>query len=457
MITETSFDPFLPKPRNNLVVLPDGWIQVKLASIADIRFSGVDKKSSPGEKPVFLCNYMNVYNKEYVQGNDNFMSATASESEISRFEINSGDVIITKDSETPDDIGIPAVVVAAPKNLICGYHLALIRPKQDQVDPLFLAKQLAHNRISRYFARLANGMTRYGLTTAVIENTPIWLPPIEEQRKIAKSLHTVDEAIQRTEQLIAKLKAIKQGLLHDLLTRGLDENGQLRDPIAHPDQFKDSPLGRIPKEWEIYRINEIGKVVSGTTPSRMVPQYWGGTIPWITPTDMSKLTNDYISGGQDSITQSGLESCSANLLPIGSIVVTTRATLGLTAVAERELATNQGFKNIIPNNGWNSLFLCYKIRELSNEMIKRASGTTFLEISGTQFRLLKITAPVPGSKEQDMIANAISIHNQRIEKEEQYLAKLKLIKKGLMHDLLTGKVRVNIKTENLNQVKEGEL
>jgi type I restriction enzyme S subunit len=281
--------------------------------------------------------------------------------------------------------------------------------------------------------------------------------PSDEQLQIAKILDTIDETIQKTEQLIAKLKAIKQGMLHDLLTCGLDENGQLREPVAHPEQFKDSPLGRIPKEWEIYRINEIGKVVSGTTPSRMVPQYWGGTIPWITPTDMSKLTNDYISGGQDSITQSGLESCSANLLPIGSIVVTTRATLGLTAVAERELATNQGFKNIIPNNGWNSLFLCYKIRELSNEMIKRASGTTFLEISGTQFRLLKITAPVPGSKEQDMIANAISIHNQRIEKEEQYLAKLKLIKKGLMHDLLTGKVRVNIKTENLNQVKEGEL
>ncbi|NWG04892.1 MAG: restriction endonuclease subunit S [Syntrophaceae bacterium] len=269
-------------------------------------------------------------------------------------------------------------------------------------------------------------------------------PPIHEQLQIAKILDTVDEAIQRTEQLIAKLKAIKQGLLHDLLTRGLDENGQLRDPIAHPEQFKDSTLGRIPKEWEVYRINEIGKVVSGTTPSRMVPQYWGGTIPWITPTDMSKLTNDYISGGQDSITQSGLESCSANLLPIGSIVVTTRATLGLTAVTERELATNQGFKNIIPNDGWNSLFLCYKIHELSNEMIKRASGTTFLEISGTQFILLEITAPVPGSKEQSMIANAISVHNQRIEKEEQYLAKLKLLKKGLMHDLLTGKVGVRI-------------
>lgn len=275
------------------------------------------------------------------------------------------------------------------------------------------------------------------------------IPKLKEEDQIfaAHVLDIIDEAIQKTEQLIAKLKAIKQGLLHDLLTRGLDENGQLRDPIAHPEQFKDSPLGRIPKEWEVYPLNNIGKIVSGTTPSRTVPKYWDGTIPWITPTDMSKVNNDHISSGQDYITESGLASCSATLLPIGSIVVTTRATLGLTAVTELELATNQGFKNLIPNAGWNTSFLCYKIRALSNEMIKRASGTTFLEISGKQFALMEIAAPEPESEEQDLIANAISVHNQSIEKEEYYLSKIKLLKKGLMHDLLTGKVRVNIQSE----------
>jgi type I restriction enzyme S subunit len=89
-------------------------------------------------------------------------------------------------------------------------------------------------------------------------------------------------------------------------------------------------------------------------------------------------------------------------------------------------------------------------------MLKRASGTTFLEISGKQFALIEIAAPKPESKEQDLIANAIAIHNQTIEKEENHLTKLRLLKKGLMHDLLTGKVRVNITAENLNQVKEGD-
>jgi type I restriction enzyme S subunit len=272
-------------------------------------------------------------------------------------------------------------------------------------------------------------------------------PTHAEQYRIAEIIDTIDDTIQRTEQLIAKLKSVKQGLLHDLLTRGLDENGQLRDPIAHPEQFKDSPLGIIPNEWDVYPINEIGKIVGGTTPSRVVPSYWGGIIPWITPTDMSKLRTDYISGGQDWLTQKGLDSCSAYLLPIGSIVVTTRATLGLAAITQRELATNQGFKNIITNDGWDNRFVCYKIRALSNEMVRRASGTTFLEISGTQFALLEIAAPAPGSNEQDMIASAIAAHNQRIATEEIYLEKLKAIKKGLMHDLLTGKVMVNLNKE----------
>jgi type I restriction enzyme S subunit len=339
-------------------------------------------------------------------------------------------------------------------NLVASTGFAVVRCGSD-ISPRYLFHSLFGPDIPAQLRKKETGSNYPAVNERDIQDIFILCPAITIQNKIARILDTLDEAILKTEQLIAKLKAIKQGLLHDLLTRGLDENGRLRDPVAHPEQFKPSPLGPIPKEWEVYRIDEIGKVVSGTTPSRAVPKYWGGEIPWITPTDMSNLTNDYISGGHDSITKIGLESCSANLLPIGSIVVTTRATLGLTAVTIRELATNQGFKNNIPNNGWNSLFLCYKLRELSNEMIKGASGTTFLEISGTQFALLKIEAPIPESKEQDMIANVISVHNQRIEKEELYLEKLRLLKKGLMHDLLTGKVRVNIKEENRDKAKGG--
>src|SRR5437762_346911 len=123
---------------------PRGWTEAPLSSVADVRFSGVDKLSRPSEKPVRLCNYVDVYKNDYITPDLEFMRATATTSEITRFGLELGDVIITKDSETPDDIGIPTIVDCTAPDLVCGYHLALIRPNKDEVDPTFLGKQLAH-------------------------------------------------------------------------------------------------------------------------------------------------------------------------------------------------------------------------------------------------------------------------------------------------------------------------
>jgi type I restriction enzyme S subunit len=117
------------------------WPVGKLCSIADIRISNVDKKTYASEKPVKLCNYLDVYTNEYVTGGLDFMEASASITEIERFGLRLGDVVITKDSETPDDIGIPAVIAESIDRLVCGYHLAVIRPMADQLDSTYLAKQ----------------------------------------------------------------------------------------------------------------------------------------------------------------------------------------------------------------------------------------------------------------------------------------------------------------------------
>jgi len=206
------------------------WRTEPLERVAEIRFSNVDKKSNPGEEPVRLCNYMDVYSREYITEDIEFMEATATAAEIRRFGIERGDVMITKDSETPDDIGISAVAVDDIPNLVCGYHVALIKPKRDEVDSIYLAKQLALTETARYFGRLTNGSTRYGLSYQSIARTPMRLAPLPQQRRIAEILSTVDEAIEQTEALIAKTQAIKAGLMHDLFARGVLPNGQLRPP-----------------------------------------------------------------------------------------------------------------------------------------------------------------------------------------------------------------------------------
>ena len=234
------------------------WPTRKLRDLADILVSNVDKKVHANELPVKLCNYMDVYSNEYITSKIQFMDASASIAEVERFSLNFGDVIITKDSETPDDIGIPTVVFENIDDLVCGYHLALIRPNPDQLDSVYLAKQLSTSQVARYFAIRASGSTRYGLPISAIETVEIPTPPKPEQTKIAEILSTVDRAIEQTEALIAKQQRIKTGLMQDLLTRGIDEHGNLRSEQTH--QFKDSPLGRIPVEWEATQIGNVASL-----------------------------------------------------------------------------------------------------------------------------------------------------------------------------------------------------
>jgi len=227
--------------------LSSDWPIKRLCDIAEIRVSNVDKKTSAAEQPVKLCNYMDVYSNLYVTSRLNFMDASASRAEIERFSLKVGDVVITKDSETPDDIGIPAVIAEQVDRLVCGYHLALIRPHPDELDSVYLAKQLSTSRVARYFALRASGSTRYGLPISAIESVGIPTPPRPEQAKIAEVLSTVDRAIEQAEALISKQQHIKTGLMQDLLASGIDEHGTVRSEQTH--DFKDSPLGRIPVEW----------------------------------------------------------------------------------------------------------------------------------------------------------------------------------------------------------------
>lgn len=440
----------LPKwaKRPHDVSPPDGWHEVPLATIADIRFSNVDKKSYAGEKPVKLCNYTDVYNNDYIRGDEDFMHATASDSEIARFLVEPGDVIITKDSETPDDIGIPVVIEASSPDLLCGYHLALIRPKQDRVDSVFLAKQLAHERLSRYFARLANGLTRFGLPTAVVENVPLWVPSLSEQQCVAGILKGVDETIAKTETLIAKLKAIKQGFLQDLLTRGLDDNGQLCDPDSHPEHFKKSPLGYVPIAWDTPTINDLAiHVGSGITPTGGSNVYKSEGVLFIRSQNVTfegllledvayidYRTHQMMARSEVSahdvllnITGASIGRCCPVPEGLGSANVNQHVCAIRTAKPRRE----------------DAVFLSAVLASfIGQRQIDRLNaGSNRQGLNYQQLRSFVLPWPIDDSERAE-IATKIETAESRIFAEQSYLSKLKGIKKGLMQDLLTGRVRV---------------
>lgn len=315
---------------------------------------------------------------------------------------------------------------------VCG----TLKAKSHTLNMKFLALQL-----SRYTKQHVSYIGNPKLMNNVVAKIKIPLPPPAEQRRIAEILDTVDQTIRKTEQIINKLKSIKAGLLHDLLTRGIDENGNLRDPEKNPEEFREMELGVIPKDWIISKLGDSGDIVGGTTPSRSNPKYWNGKIAWITPSDIQNISDQYIAGGKDYISEEGLKSKSLTILPKGSIVVTTRATLGLVAIASEELTTNQGFRSIIVNDKFDTMYLYYLIGTFKSEMIRRASGTTFLEISRSEFCDIDIFQPP--LNEQKKIGRILYKQDSLIQSELEYLDKLRLIKKGLMNDLLTGKVRVS--------------
>jgi len=265
------------------------------------------------------------------------------------------------------------------------------------------------------------------------------LPPLPEQQKIAEIFETIDNAIEKTDKIIEKYKRIKQGLMQDLLTKGIDENGNIRNEKTH--KFKDSPLGKIPEEWEVVRLGEVGEIISGSTPSTYNDEYWNGEIVWITPNDLSNIENIFIENSSRKITQKGLKSCSTKIISANSVVVSSRAPIGYVKVSKVPFATNQGCKSIEYNGKFSPIFLAFLLSNKVQDMINMGSGTTFQEI--TKSNLAKILLPLPPLPEQQRIAEILSQIDQTIEKEQQYKEKLQKIKQGLMQDLLTGKVRVN--------------
>ena len=199
-------------------VIPVEWDVVELSTITTILLSNVDKKSKNDEQDVKLCNYMDVYNNQYITNDLVYMEATAKDNQIEKFQLQINDVIITKDSETKDDIAIPAVVMETFENLICGYHLAVLRPKKDILYGVYLMNAIGSTTVHKHFEKLANGITRFGLTSSSINQALIPLPPLKEQKQIAQILSTADEKIELLRAKKEKYETLKKGLLQKLLS-----------------------------------------------------------------------------------------------------------------------------------------------------------------------------------------------------------------------------------------------
>lgn len=233
--------------------VPEHWEVRRLRTVAEMRVSNVDKHTREGEIPVRLCNYVDVYKNDRITPAMPFMSATASPDEIERFRLRRDDVLITKDSEAWDDIGVPALVTKSADDLLSGYHLALLRPCKGIIGA-YLALTLQSRGVARQFHVGANGVTRYGLTHFDIKSVRIPLPSLSEQTAIVRYLDYVDARIRRyvdaKERLIALLKEERQAVVSQAVTRGLDPAVPLKPSGVEW-------LGNVPAHWERRRLSSL--------------------------------------------------------------------------------------------------------------------------------------------------------------------------------------------------------
>lgn len=222
-----------------------------------------------------------------------------------------------------------------------------------------------------------------------------------------------------------------------------------------PQGYKATVLGIIPQEWEVRLLNYLGAIYSGGTPDTEIAEYWNGNIAWCTPSDITKLATKYIENTEVKISTKGLKESSATLLPPRSIVVCTRATIGNAAICNTEMATNQGFKNIIPNEKANPEWLYYIITYSKPRLVRLGCGSTFLEVSKKDFSRFKIA--VPPLAEQRKIAEVLGVWDEAIEKQERLIEQLALRKRGLMQRLLSAKLRLPGFSEAWQKVKLGDV
>lgn len=261
--------------------IPEHWEVRKLKYLANCFPSNVDKHLKEGEEKVRLCNYTDVYKNDFIANNMKLMVASASDEQIKKFKLFHEDVIITKDSETANDIAVPAFVQEELDNVICGYHLSIIRHFEN-MHGKYIFRLFQHKKFNSQFEICSNGVTRVGLGVYDLQNSFGICPPLSEQTAIAAfldfKLAKIDRFIRKKKQLIKLLNEQKAGIINDAVTKGLNTKAKMKPSGIEW-------LGDIPEHWEVRKLKYLGKCQNGISAGA---EYFGSGFPFVNYGDVYK-------------------------------------------------------------------------------------------------------------------------------------------------------------------------
>lgn len=423
--------------------IPIEWEIKRLKYTANLLVSNVDKKKYDYEVHVRLCNYSDVYNNDVIVDSLDFMQGSVTNQELDRFKLYAGDVIITKDSETPDDIAVPAYVPNSYDDVVCGYHLSIIRH-----DDFMLGKYIYYlfksYQFNQQFTVAARGITRFGLSQASISNSFISIPSLEEQAQIAQYLdqktQQIDDLISKKEKLIDLLKEERTAIINQAVTKGLDPDVPMRYSGIEW-------LGEIPEHWSIVKLSLVNKIKDGThdTP-KPIENNSDKSYPLITSKNIKYNTIDF--NDVYNISEFDHENIKKRSeVNFNDIIMPMIGTVGNPVIVKTDLEFS--IKNLALfkySEEVHNVFLCYFldswVTKTQFDLLQRGGVQNFVSLE----ILRSLRFIYPPIEEQIYIAQYLDHKTQQIDDSicriEHEIELIKEYKISLINKTVTGKVDV---------------
>ena len=391
------------------------WTQLRLGDVATFyRGSGLTKAdlSTDGRRP---CIHYGELFTTYGERINDVLHRTNRDDDF--FHSVRDDVLMPTSDVTPDGLATASCILRS--GVIIGGGILVIRTDANLLNGEFLAYAIRNYR--NQVMQLVSGTTVYHIYARDMAQFVFRAPSVLEQAAIVGVLSNHDELLGALHRLIAKKRSIKQAALKLLVS------GRTRLP-------------GFQGEWRHTTLGDTADIRNGATPRTDVDSYWNGSVPWCTPTDITRTPGKYLIKTDRNITSEGLASCSAFLLPVGALLLCSRATIGEVKIAASSICTNQGFKSLVCKDGVHNEFLYYLLLTMKSQIVERATGSTFLEIGRRD--LASINMAIPGYDEQRAIAAVLSDMDSEISAIELRRKKTIAIKKAMMQQLLTDMVRL---------------
>ena len=431
--------------------IPEHWETTTIKNHFYVIPSNVDKKTKENEIPVELCNYVDVYYNDFIDLSVPFMEATANENEVVKFQLKEKDVLITKDSEDPLDIGVPALINEVKDKLLCGYHLSMLRPKSNKITGDYLFWLLKDTSIASQLWREATGVTRWAIASRHVKNSIIALPPKKEQIVIAdyldKACKRIDKVIKIKEEQIKTTESIKKSQVYKLCTKGLLDDVKLKEVDG---QY----IKKIPSHWNFGKLKRGCKSIdTGGTPKSSESAYFiDGTIKWYAPDCFEESM--ILTKPKKLINKIALDDNEIKLYPENSVYfVGVGATAGKVGIIKEPSSCNQQINILQTNYKLIPEFLFYHLKIIEKEIIRFAQYTTLPILNQSKTGYIEICYP-PINEQTEIVdrLNKIFSNTQKTKTIlKDQIKTLKNYRKSLIHECVTGKKQI-VKVETTQSI-----